>query len=182
MFWKDHQHEFPALASLARDILSVPATGGGVERIFNISRDICHYRRGSLKPETIRELMMHRCTTKFEAQDEFLALKKEYLSTEEIEIENEEKDPLLQDYLNLISDNEEDENEVFNQEQLIPEGLSERAAGKRRKSIVSEPEIEPQQATISDDEAINPLPDTQQRVSRRIRKRSRRDDDQFIEY
>lgn len=182
MFWKDHQHEFPALASLARDILSVPATGGGVERIFNISRDICHYRRGSLKPETIRELMMHRCTAKFEANNEFLALKKEYLSTEEIEMDNEEKGQLLQDYLDLISDNEEDENEAADQEQPATQGLSKRAAGKRRKSTASESEIEPQQATVSDDEAANPLPDIQQRVSRRIRKRPRRDDDQFIEY
>lgn len=25
-FWKEHQHRFPALAALARDVLSVPAT------------------------------------------------------------------------------------------------------------------------------------------------------------
>jgi hypothetical protein len=69
LFWKDHQHEFPALAHLARDILSVPATGAGVERLFNSARDVCHYRRGSLKPETIRDLMMFMCTSKFDLDE-----------------------------------------------------------------------------------------------------------------
>lgn len=30
VFWKCNQYEFPILASLARDVLSVPATGSGV--------------------------------------------------------------------------------------------------------------------------------------------------------
>ena len=29
-FWKDHQHEFLVLSSIARDVLSIPATGAGV--------------------------------------------------------------------------------------------------------------------------------------------------------
>ncbi|KAJ5472073.1 hypothetical protein N7539_008642 [Penicillium diatomitis] len=43
MFWKEHQQEFPSLAALARDILFIPASGAGVERLFNCARDICHY-------------------------------------------------------------------------------------------------------------------------------------------
>jgi hypothetical protein len=35
IFWKDHQHDFPALARLARDVLWISATGAGVERLFN---------------------------------------------------------------------------------------------------------------------------------------------------
>ncbi|KAJ5264753.1 hypothetical protein N7505_007546 [Penicillium chrysogenum] len=57
-FWKGHQHEFPMLASVARDVLSIPATGASVERLFNSARDICHYRRGSLKPTTLQDLVM----------------------------------------------------------------------------------------------------------------------------
>ncbi len=41
---------------MARDVLAVPTSGVGVERIFNMARDICHYRRGRLDPETIRML------------------------------------------------------------------------------------------------------------------------------
>jgi hypothetical protein len=52
-FWKEHEHEFPILARMARDILSIPATGTGVERLFNCAHNICHYRRGQLKPSTI---------------------------------------------------------------------------------------------------------------------------------
>ncbi|KAF3394527.1 hypothetical protein F1880_004639, partial [Penicillium rolfsii] len=58
-YLKSHyKHEFPVLASLARDIMSIPATRAGVERLFNSARDICYYRRGSLKPKTIRDIML----------------------------------------------------------------------------------------------------------------------------
>ncbi|KAJ5806684.1 hypothetical protein N7474_010276 [Penicillium riverlandense] len=52
-FWKENQHRFPALAAMARDTLSVLATGSSVERLFNTTRDICHYRRGRLNATTI---------------------------------------------------------------------------------------------------------------------------------
>ncbi|KAF9882542.1 hypothetical protein FE257_007499, partial [Aspergillus nanangensis] len=58
IFWKENQHRYPALAAAARDVLSIPATGAGVERLFNSARDICHYRRGSLNATTIQDLMM----------------------------------------------------------------------------------------------------------------------------
>lgn len=161
-FWKDHQHEFPALAKLARDILSIPAIGAGVERLFNSARDVCHYRRGSLRSETIQELMMYRCATQFEIEDEYLALKKEYLTSEEIEADKEEKNPQLLQDIDPISDNEEDEIETT-QEQPTTQGPS-------------------QEAALSDDEATNPLLETQPRASGRNRKRARRDDDQFVEH
>ncbi|KAA8646753.1 uncharacterized protein ATNIH1004_005428 [Aspergillus tanneri] len=34
LFWKEHEHEYPVLAKIARDILSVPASGAGVERLL----------------------------------------------------------------------------------------------------------------------------------------------------
>ncbi|KAF9882848.1 hypothetical protein FE257_004960 [Aspergillus nanangensis] len=43
-YWKNHQHEFPILPSLARDVLTTPASDSGAERLFNSARDICHYR------------------------------------------------------------------------------------------------------------------------------------------
>ncbi|KAJ5661918.1 uncharacterized protein N7477_009534 [Penicillium maclennaniae] len=52
-FWRDYQVEYPTLARVARDIFSIPATGAGVERLFNSARDICHYRRGRLNSITI---------------------------------------------------------------------------------------------------------------------------------
>ncbi|KAJ5954443.1 hypothetical protein N7501_008722 [Penicillium viridicatum] len=50
---KEHEREFLVLSRLARDLLLVPITGAGIERLFNSVRDICHYRRGSLYEGTI---------------------------------------------------------------------------------------------------------------------------------
>ncbi|CAG8013817.1 unnamed protein product [Penicillium salamii] len=52
-FWKEHKREFPTLARVARDIFSIPATGAGVELVFNSARDVCHYRQGSLNAAKI---------------------------------------------------------------------------------------------------------------------------------
>lgn len=108
-FWKGHQHEFPMLASVARDVLSIPATGAGVERLFNSARDICHYRRGSLKPTTIRDLVMYMCATKFDLGEEELETFRQSFSREERETADEEKDVQHpQENLDPISDDEED--------------------------------------------------------------------------
>lgn len=64
--------QLPVLSSVARDILSIPATGAGVERLFNSARDICHYQRGQLNSATIQDIMMFRCKSRFEIEvDEF---------------------------------------------------------------------------------------------------------------
>ncbi|KAJ5681614.1 uncharacterized protein N7477_001554, partial [Penicillium maclennaniae] len=68
-----------ALTNLARDVLSIPATGAGVKRLFNSARGVYHYRRGSLKPSTIQDLMMFMCTSKFEIEEGQRALINEYL-------------------------------------------------------------------------------------------------------
>ncbi|EED18941.1 hypothetical protein TSTA_126490 [Talaromyces stipitatus ATCC 10500] len=38
-FWKEHEHKFLALANMVHDILLIPATGAGIERLFNSTRD-----------------------------------------------------------------------------------------------------------------------------------------------
>ncbi|KAJ5249503.1 hypothetical protein N7524_011819 [Penicillium chrysogenum] len=62
--------KFPILASVARDIMSIPATSARVKRLFNSARDICHYRRGSLNLETIRDIMLYICITRFDIKEE----------------------------------------------------------------------------------------------------------------
>jgi hypothetical protein len=90
------------LSRLARDLLSVPATGAGVERLFNSARDICHYRRGSLHEATIQDLMMYMCSEKF-------TLESHQLSGMEKPMENESQEAL-----------EEDEPLKANEEDLAP--------------------------------------------------------------
>lgn len=93
---------------MARDILATPASGAGVERLFNCARDVCHYRRGQLKPETIRCLMLHLFASKFELQQSELERTKEYLSGGEAAILDQtwKPTPSLKD-IEPISDNEE---------------------------------------------------------------------------
>lgn len=57
-WWKQNESRFPELATIARDILAVPAASTGVERLFNQARDFVSYRRHHLKGDTIRLLMM----------------------------------------------------------------------------------------------------------------------------
>lgn len=56
--WRLLQHEYPTLAKMASDILAIPASEVGVERLFNIGRDVCHYRRNRLEGKTIEDIMM----------------------------------------------------------------------------------------------------------------------------
>jgi hypothetical protein len=109
LYWKEHGHEFPVLARIARDILSIPASGAGVERLFNCARDICHYRRGHLKPDTIKGLMLHLFSSKFELERSQLEIVKEYLSARETAMFDQARAPLppLQN-IEPISDDEEE--------------------------------------------------------------------------
>ncbi|KOS39661.1 hypothetical protein ACN38_g9487 [Penicillium nordicum] len=107
-FWKDNESRFPAIASLARDYLAIPATGAGVERLFNTARDICHYRRGSLKSSTIEELMLYLCTSKFDLDVQEAEELKQFFTSNEIDSLKEEKDETPDDVeIDEISDTEE---------------------------------------------------------------------------
>lgn len=170
VFWKEHQHEFPILASLARDILAIPASGAGVERLFNCARDICHYRRGQLKPETIRELMLKMCSSKFELEQAELDFTKEYLSAGEGAIIDQERSPVQPvtelEWFEPISDNEEDDEE--DKDELPPEypsAQSTQAGQKRPRSSTSESlDDEPQLPEMQAEES-----ETQRRFRRKRR-------------
>ncbi|KAG0156535.1 hypothetical protein PDIDSM_3716 [Penicillium digitatum] len=107
-FWRENHSRFPAIASLARDILTIPATGAGVERLFNTARDICHYRRGRMKAETIEELMLFLCTSRCDLELHEAKELERFFSLNEIEALREEKDDNLDDVeFEQISDTEE---------------------------------------------------------------------------
>jgi hypothetical protein len=97
------------LAKIARDILSTPASGAGVERLFNCAHDVCHYRRGQLKPDTIKGLMLHLFSSKFELEQSELEMIKEHLSSGEAAMFNQiwKLVPSLNE-VELISDDEEE--------------------------------------------------------------------------
>lgn len=165
MFWKDHQHQFPALANLECAVLSIPATGAGVERLFNSARDVCHYRRGSLKPSTIHDLMMFMWTSKFEIEEGQRALINEYLLHEEVQANQEAKN-LNTSYLQPITDNEEiDDAELIIDTTQTAIIITE---SQQQQPSSTGPEI-----GGHEEEGESDLPNSQFRHSIRVRKRSR---------
>lgn len=56
-WWREHQVAYPALSSLARKYLCVPATSSPSERIFSCSGNIVTCQRASLKPDTVDRLV-----------------------------------------------------------------------------------------------------------------------------
>ncbi|KIJ52916.1 hypothetical protein M422DRAFT_155671, partial [Sphaerobolus stellatus SS14] len=57
-WWAARKLQFPNLSRLARDLLSIPGSAVAVECIFSGGRDTISLCRASLKPETIRTLMI----------------------------------------------------------------------------------------------------------------------------
>jgi hypothetical protein len=108
--------------------MSIPATGAEVERLFNSARDVCHYRRGSLSPETIRDIMLYMCTTRFNTNKEQWLILQEYLLDKEI-IALFKKLDIKTYYTKAISDTEEDIKIRLDTPAIPP--LSEVATGKR---------------------------------------------------
>ncbi|KAJ5751403.1 uncharacterized protein N7511_008368 [Penicillium nucicola] len=177
VFWKEHRNEYPILASLARDVLTTPASGSGVERLFNSARDICHYRRGSLKPQIIKELMLFMCTTKFDVESEQLALIDEYLSTQEKQAKKEQKDAQKkEEEFDPISDDEEDLSNSEASAETI-QNPNARALGKRRAISDQLIELEDDEVPLPDNSHLEEERTTQRRSSGRVPKRLRQDED-----
>lgn len=182
IYWGDHQHEYPILASLTRDVLTTPASGSGVERLFNSARDICHYRRGSLKSKTIKGLMLFMCTTKFDMESEQLCHIDEYLTTQETQAEKEEKDAWKAEVeFNQISD-DEDEPSVITFQNVQP--IHEHVLGKRQRVEAPTDKHGPlielgeeDEIPLRDNSHMQAESSTQRRSSGRLPKRSRRDED-----
>ena len=169
-FWKENQHKWPILASIARDIMSIPATGAGVERLFNSARDICHYRRGSLKLKTIQDIMMFMCTTRFDLQESQRLILQEYLSSQEIAASIEASSTVTTSF-EPISDTEEDmveESQSLPTLQPSPNVILRRR--QRSGSLSEGDEIQSSAKDGIDKEGEIPLP----RSSGRVRKVSKR--------
>ncbi|KAA8643801.1 uncharacterized protein ATNIH1004_010575 [Aspergillus tanneri] len=88
VFWKEHEHEYPVLAKIARDILSVPASGAGVERLL---------------------IVLVMSVTIFDLEQSELEMIKEYLSVGEAAMLDQTRQPVPSlNELEPISDNEEE--------------------------------------------------------------------------
>ena len=59
-YWKTHSHRFPTLSKLAKQLLAMPATSGGVERLFSTAGAIARSRRARLTTNTTEKILMYR--------------------------------------------------------------------------------------------------------------------------
>lgn len=155
--------------------MSIPATGAGVERLFNSARDICHYRRGSLKQKTIRDIMLWMCTTRFDLQEQKRLMLQEYLSHQEIAAMTEASET-RDELFDPISDTEEETEDIVYE----AEGIQPPNAQSLPRSRTTTLDLEDREAMDHDehdgddnDDINPPLPDIKQRVSSRKRKRSK---------
>lgn len=123
-----------------------------------------HNRRGSLNAKTIQDLMMFMCTTKFDIEEKELAFLGQFLSKEEREAANEEKEAQGQDNLDPISDNEEDDPVCIQDHQQL--SLDKGQRNPTSTTLESEDDL-PLPANLCEEG------NTQQRMSGRARKRSR---------
>ena len=67
-WWKSHEDRYPKMAQMARDILSVPASGSGVERQFSVTGRLATWQRHRLAPKNVSNSMIykaHLAATKF---------------------------------------------------------------------------------------------------------------------
>lgn len=63
--WRGLEHIYPAMAQMAKDILSIPVAGVGVERLFSMARDVVTYRRNRFRGRTIERIMIIKRTAWF---------------------------------------------------------------------------------------------------------------------
>jgi hypothetical protein len=93
---------------MARDFLTIATDGVGVERLFNTSRDVCHYRRSRLHPDTIEAIMLQICTDRFTINEEYKDIIEE-MNPEDIQFtlpddDNDEEDITATIYISDIED------------------------------------------------------------------------------
>lgn len=59
-FWKDNQVRYPELASMARDVLTIPISTVASESAFSVGGRVLDQFRSSLKPETVESIVCSR--------------------------------------------------------------------------------------------------------------------------
>lgn len=86
-WWKVNEQTYPNLSQVAKDILAVQIAQVGVERVFNLARDVIGDRRHRLSAQTIRQIMILRHAILDEQSDD---------KDDEIELPKDEEDDLLE--------------------------------------------------------------------------------------
>ena len=93
--WRGLESSFPVMAQMAKDVLAVPVSGVGVERLFSMARDVVTYRRCRLRGSTIEQIMMIK-RTNWDKRVEDVGLEKSSSVNEsdDLELADEEPEPI----------------------------------------------------------------------------------------
>lgn len=123
-WWHLNQMEFPTLARMAQDILSIPLSSVSVERLFSSARDVIPYRRNRLSPEMLQNLLLLKSWYKNQGSRSGHAEEEYSIDTEDMEPDSSDKHACQEyslldiDFLNSMipnnqveSDEEEDTEE-----------------------------------------------------------------------
>ncbi len=127
-YWKVKEAVYPGLAAMARDILCIASAGVDLERVFNYSKDVCHYKR-NLSPDTVRAVMITEHPLRQQIEDQVLAVTDtincEHFSIEELQ--REANDRIKQIEESLQNEYILDEEGILNQEwEVTPSQLLKR--------------------------------------------------------
>ncbi|KAJ6016473.1 hypothetical protein N7540_011064 [Penicillium herquei] len=57
--WRDREHDFPVLTQLARDVLSFPATGTTLEKVFDIALNISHSHGERMDQGSFQDILFY---------------------------------------------------------------------------------------------------------------------------
>ena len=91
--------------------MSISASSTGIERLFNCIYNICYYRYRQLKPETVKALIFHIYTTKFEIEQRKINFTNQLISVEKSALFKQKKNLLLSfSFLDPINNNKKTEN------------------------------------------------------------------------
>ncbi|KAL8975777.1 MAG: hypothetical protein Q9205_008085, partial [Flavoplaca limonia] len=175
--------KYPALARMARNMLTIPIAGVGVERLFNMARDIIYYRRNRFRPQTIENIMILKRTQWFTQgrTNELLPADKATLNAWKEDMMNDRETqaaltPLADGWIDLTQEDDElDDAEPIPSTQWIGSGCE--SDSSQSDWEVADPDHgvfgsrmpRPQQTTQTQDEDTLPTANVEVRIPRKTR-------------